>query len=1072
MEGGRRSGEPAGFVVKNKSSKGCLIVKKKGGDGVGSSGSRKGFDPKHEKKRLRMNFSDSGSSDELLMQPRRRVVPETLRVCNGVGGYEKGIAEDSDVRRKRSREGEIRRNEVGLIGRNGEDLVERKRNKLGVFEFDEYEGNDVGRMRRRHLEDEDDDDDDEDEDEDADAEDGMDGRRYFGSMMAGRSGIPREYESGSSRHAVPDGRKSSYYERASGLGRGGHSGRDVARSSMPFWRDKYDSDQPIRVQGKNGVLKVMVNKKKKVGGSFNTYDRLEAKDRKGFRADDSVKNNVMARPPFYSDSKSSEKPGSFSRQGKSPMDMLKPLPLKNGKVSDRDSENSDTLLKLGPKNVEAHKSVKTPLPTKRSKDQDMDSDDSDTSLKLGLKNADPRKPMKGASSGGEKTPSIQLASGRSSEGKVKRGTGTEKQKLREKIREMLLNAGWTIDYRPRRNRDYLDAVYINPSGTAYWSIIKAYDALLKQLNDDEDDVKSGGEGSPFMPLSDEVLSQLTRKTRKKIEKEMKKKQRDANESEKVREATVRKAFQIREDLESRDSGSHEEKLSSFIKQGSKSLKGRMNGNGSVSGSSKGQSSTQRLDDSNERPPSGSGSHHGRKSKKLGRCTLLIRNSNTGLNSENDGFVPYAGKRTLLSWLIDCGAVQLSQKVRYMNRRRTKVMLEGWVTREGIHCGCCSKILTVSKFEIHAGSKLRQPFQNIYLDSGVSLLDCQIEAWSRQESDERIGFHSIDTDGDDPNDDTCGLCGDGGDLICCDGCPSTYHQSCLDIEMLPPGDWHCPNCTCKFCGLAGGGSCEEDDSNVSMLPTCSLCAKKYHKSCTEDMETLNIDANNSVPCFCGNKCRELFEQLHRYLGVKHEMDSGFTWSFIHRLDDDSETSLLGITQRAESNSKLAVALSVMDECFLPIVDRRSGINLLHGVLYNCGSNFNRLNFCGFYTVILERGDEIISAASIRFHGTQFAEMPFIGTRHMYRRQGMCRRLFQAIESALSSMKVEKLIIPAISELTHTWTNVFGFTPLDERLKQKLKSMNMLVFPGIDMLQKQLVEHENVNRSKTAASTGFS
>ncbi|KAG2375481.1 uncharacterized protein HKW66_Vig0163650 [Vigna angularis] len=45
-----------------------------------------------------------------------------------------------------------------------------------------------------------------------------------------------------------------------------------------------------------------------------------------------------------------------------------------------------------------------------------------------------------------------------------------------------------------------------------------------------------------------------------------------------------------------------------------------------------------------------------------------------------------------------------------------------------------------------------------------------------------------------------------------------------------------------------------------------------------------------------------------------------------------------------------------------------------------------------------------------------------------------------------MKIEKLVIPAIAELTHAWTTVFGFTHLDESLRQELRSLNMVVFPA--------------------------
>ena len=43
---------------------------------------------------------------------------------------------------------------------------------------------------------------------------------------------------------------------------------------------------------------------------------------------------------------------------------------------------------------------------------------------------------------------------------------------------------------------------------------------------------------------------------------------------------------------------------------------------------------------------------------------------------------------------------------------------------------------------------------------------------------------------------CRLCKDGGELLCCDACPSSYHTHCLNPPLpdVPNGEWLCPRCT--------------------------------------------------------------------------------------------------------------------------------------------------------------------------------------------------------------------------------------------------------------------------------------
>jgi hypothetical protein len=61
-----------------------------------------------------------------------------------------------------------------------------------------------------------------------------------------------------------------------------------------------------------------------------------------------------------------------------------------------------------------------------------------------------------------------------------------------------------------------------------------------------------------------------------------------------------------------------------------------------------------------------------------------------------------------------------------------------------------------------------------------------------------------------NNDECVVCGQEGDLLCCDGCLSSYHSGCLSMkagQVLPEGKWLCPECSlvdpCNYGSLHGG-----------------------------------------------------------------------------------------------------------------------------------------------------------------------------------------------------------------------------------------------------------------------------
>ena len=43
---------------------------------------------------------------------------------------------------------------------------------------------------------------------------------------------------------------------------------------------------------------------------------------------------------------------------------------------------------------------------------------------------------------------------------------------------------------------------------------------------------------------------------------------------------------------------------------------------------------------------------------------------------------------------------------------------------------------------------------------------------------------------------CYVCQDGGNVMCCEGCPQVAHYKCVGFKFSPKGEWWCKDCTAK------------------------------------------------------------------------------------------------------------------------------------------------------------------------------------------------------------------------------------------------------------------------------------
>ncbi|KAI3893344.1 hypothetical protein MKW92_051822 [Papaver armeniacum] len=347
--------------------------------------------------------------------------------------------------------------------------------------------------------------------------------------------------------------------------------------------------------------------------------------------------------------------------------------------------------------------------------------------------------------------------------------------------------------------------------------------------------------------------------------------------------------------------------------------------------------------SKRKPVSSRCSNEKEKTKRSGGCSLTVR---TRIADFEDTPLSET-KLTILSWLIDS--------------QESGVTAAEW-------------FLSLSKFEVHAGSNLRRPWKNIRLISGKSLMQCHSEAWEKEKDIENL--------------------------------------------FLPEGSWYCPYCSCRFCSR--GDRWHDKSYRAMNLVSCNHCGCKYHRDCVTKNDVDSLGTNSQA--YCGKLCKEVASGLSDILGVSNPISGGFSWVLVKHLDEVEGTD----SKRTQS--------SMMEcHCFVPLIDPRSSLDMITQAVYNCG-----------------------------LHGSRVAEMPFIGTRPLYRQQGMCRRLLNAIEEILSKLHVENLILPATPDMLGTWTKSFSFQHLALSCKDEFRNLNIVQFADTTILQKSIHCRRDVNQ----------
>ncbi|KAJ9559342.1 hypothetical protein OSB04_013956 [Centaurea solstitialis] len=480
----------------------------------------------------------------------------------------------------------------------------------------------------------------------------------------------------------------------------------------------------------------------------------------------------------------------------------------------------------------------------------------------------------------------------------------------------------------------------------------------------------------------------------------------------------------------------------------------------------------------------------RSTESATKCTSSQQKSRTKLTMKNQG----------MHWLVfEDGGLPDGTELTYVSHGQK--LLDGYKLGRGIYCFCCNTEVSASQFEAHAGWATRKkPYENIYISNGVSLHEYAVFLKENRKCPLKY------------NDDLCRICGDGGNLLLCDGCPRSFHRECASELSIPRGKWYCKYCqhSLKFVGesanaVAAGRvtgidpieqiakrcirivknpenndlvacvlcRCHDFSKQVfddRTVIVCDQCEKEYHIGCLREHNMADLKALPKGKWFCCTDCERIHSVLKNLLSREPEMLPDALMALVREKQKDNGTDgiakpemrfllLSGKNASRETRSLLAQTVDIFHECFDPIIDATTGRDFIPSMVY--GRKIWSQDFAGMLCAILIMDSNVVTAGTLRVFGQEIAELPIVATSKCNQGKGYFQLLFTCIERLLSSLKIKKIVLPAAEEAKSIWTNKFGFETVAPQqlgdLRQKCSAM--MTFKGTSMLQKEVPEVEN-------------